>query len=149
MTSPASDERAAARPSDHVEVGALQGVTILLVEDDRVSREALEFILAYYGALVVSTDSVSEALKSFGQRPPTILVTDIGLPVSDGYALLRAIRTREGGCGSRTPAIAVSGYPSRETDRRARQAGFDAFLRKPVEISRLLHLVADLARPAP
>lgn len=143
-TLPASDARATPQGADDFDVGALEGVAILLVEDDRVSREALEFIFTHYGARVISTDSVIEALRSYDQRRPSILVSDIGLPISDGYALLRAIRTREGSRGSRTPAIAVSGYPSGETDQRARQAGFDAFLRKPVEIPRLLKLVADL-----
>lgn len=144
----ARDDFAAPHGSDAVDVGALQGVTILLVEDDRVSREALEYIFTYYGARVFSTDSVNGALDSFDRKPPSILVSDIGLASGDGYTLLQAIRTREGDRALRTPAIAVSGYPSRETSQRAHQAGFDAFLRKPVEIRRLLKLVADMATAA-
>src|SRR5512134_1420284 len=92
---PASTALLTALGSDAPDVGALEGVTILLVEDDQVSREALDFILTHYGACVTSTDSVNEALESFDRNPPSILVSDIGLPASDGYSLLRAIRTRE------------------------------------------------------
>jgi CheY-like chemotaxis protein len=145
---PPSDSAATPRTSE-IEVGALKGVTVLLVEDDPVSRDALEVVFTYYGAGVISTDSGDEALKRFDATAPSIVVSDIGLPTGDGYALLRAIRTREGGRGSRTPAIAVSGCPGRETDQRSQQAGFDAFLRKPVEIRRLLKLVADLATAPP
>ena len=135
---------ATAPQPDEIAVGAFEGLTVLLVEDDSASREALELILSYYGAAVCSTDSVSAALQSFEHRPPSILVSDIGLPAGDGYALMRAIRARDRGRGARTPAIAVSGYPSQEASQRARQAGFDAFLRKPIDIRALLVLVAAL-----
>jgi CheY-like chemotaxis protein len=131
--------------SDEVGVGGLKGVRILLVEDDGVSREALELIFTYYGACVNSTDSVDAALERFDREAPSVLVSDIGLPIGDGCMLLHAIRARERRQGFRTPAIAISGYPSPEASQRARQAGFDAFMRKPVEIRTLLKLVAGLA----
>jgi len=127
-----------------IRAGALDGLNVLLVEDDAVSREALELILQYYGAHVVSTTSAVEALESFEHNPPTIVVSDIGLPMQDGCSLLRAIRARERQSGARTPAIAISGFPSTETADRARRAGFDAFLRKPINIRTLLHLVSSL-----
>lgn len=139
----------AAEPSNHgadeIRVGAFDGVTILLVEDDAVSREALALIFAYYGARVISAESAEDALQCYERSAPSVLVSDIGLPKDDGYTLLRAIRALERGRGHRTPAIAVSGFPSRESGELARQAGFDAFLRKPIDVRALLNAVYGLA----
>jgi CheY-like chemotaxis protein len=123
--------------------GALTGVLVLLVEDDPHSRESLELILEFCGAGVLSAETAGEALRAYEQGPPTILISDIGLPDLDGCALLRALRSREAS-GGYVPAIAVSGYTSRETGERARRAGFDAFFAKPVEVSVLLQTVQAL-----
>lgn len=131
--------------TDEMSSGALRDVTVLLVEDDSVTREALEVIFDYYGARVLSAESMGDALAHYEQGAPSIVVSDIGLRQGDGFMLLRAIRAREHGRGGHVPAIAVSGFPSRETGDRARQAGFDAFLRKPVAISTLLKMVCQLA----
>lgn len=132
---------------DSLPLGRLRGLTILLVEDDALSREALELIFAYYGATVNSATSVAEALRAYERTPPSILVSDIGLAGGDGCTLVETLRRRERGADRRTPAIALSGFPGRETGQRARHAGFDAFLRKPIEIHVLLKLVAELALP--
>lgn len=151
--SPARDRYVARTPrdsladhdTDEIAVGAFAGIIVLLVEDDPVTREALELILEHYGARVLSAESMRDALEHYERDAPSILISDIGLQQGDGYMLLRAIRAREH--GSRIPAIAVSGFPSRETSDRARQAGFDAFLRKPVRIQSLLKLAHQLAAP--
>jgi two-component system CheB/CheR fusion protein len=129
--------------SRSIPVGALTGVTVLLVEDDPLSREALEVILAHYGARVVSAATAAQALDLYEGGGLSVLVSDIGLPDFDGCALLRTIRRREAG-GGHLPAIAISGYPSRETGRRARSAGFDAFLAKPVPLPVLLQTIDQL-----
>lgn len=128
---------------DEVPLGALDGVSVLLVEDDPISREALELVLAYYGARIVSAESMREALLRCADTSPSLVVSDIGLGDEDGYALIGAIRAREVG-GERTPAIAISGFPGRETGERARQAGFDAFLPKPIDINALFEVVRML-----
>lgn len=133
--------------ADEIGVGAFAGVTVLLVEDDPVSREALELILAYYGARVLSVESAEEALECYERSAPSLVVSDIGLPQADGCTLLRTIRARERGRAYHTPAIAVSGFPSRESRERVRQAGFDAFLRKPIDIRALLKTAYVLAGP--
>ena len=130
-----------------ISVGDFDGVLILLVEDDPISREALELIFVHYGAEVLSADSVREALQQFEEQAPTLVVSDIGLPQGDGYMLLRAIRSREQRDGGHVPAIAISGFPSRESGERARQAGFDVFLHKPVETSELLKIARGLVAP--
>lgn len=141
-----SQDSFSASSAREMSVGDFDGVIILLVEDDPISREALELIFAHYGAEVLSADSVREALQQFERQTPTLVVSDIGLPQGDGYMLLRAIRSREHG-GGHVPAIAISGFPSRESGERARQAGFDVFLRKPVETSKLLKIARALVEP--
>ena len=125
-------------------VGALIGVTVLLVEDDPLTREALELILAHYGARVLCAATGAQALDVYEAGGLSILISDIGLPDFDGCALLRTIRRREAGSWH-LPAIAMSGYPSRETGGRARSAGFDAFLTKPVPLPVLLQTIDELA----
>jgi len=127
-----------------IRIGSLSGVTVLLIEDDPLSREALELILDYCGAAVLSVETAAQALDAFEQGAPTIVISDIGLPDLDGCNLLRTIRAREHGGGEHVPAIAVSGYSSRETGERARNSGFDAFLTKPVEVAVLLQTVRKL-----
>jgi CheY-like chemotaxis protein len=130
-------------------VGDFDGVTVLLVEDDPISLEALELIFAHYGAQVLSAESVRGALQQFEDGTPSLVISDIGLPQGDGYMLLRAIRSREQrDGGGHVPAIAISGFPSRESSERARQAGFDAFLHKPVETSELLKLARAMVAPS-
>ena len=85
--------------------------------------------------------------SSSSVQTPTLVVSDIGLPQGDGYMLLRAIRSREQRDGGHVPAIAISGFPSRESGERARQAGFDVFLHKPVETSELLKIARALVAP--
>jgi CheY-like chemotaxis protein len=123
--------------------GMLDGVSVLLVEDDPASRESLEVLLEYYGARTRTAESMRAALSCYDDALPTIVVSDIGLAEGDGCALIRAIRARELG-GERTPAIAVSGFPSRETGDRALRAGFNAFLPKPIDIHALFRVVRRL-----
>src|SRR5262245_51006968 len=147
---PASPSAAAPARGDQneIETGVFDGITVLLVEDDPISREALELIFSHYGARVVSAETMWEALRRYELTLPSLLISDIGLPQGDGYMLLRAIRAREGRLRRRVPAIAISGFPSRESGERARQAGFDAFLRKPIEIRDLLQLARALVATA-
>jgi signal transduction histidine kinase/CheY-like chemotaxis protein len=124
---------------------SLAALDILLVEDDRDSREALGIALEDGGARVRRTESVREALDAYDTRPPDVLVSDIGLPGEDGYLLIRAIREREDGGVRRTLAIAVSGFASRQDREAALRAGFDAHLGKPVEPAALVKRLAALA----
>jgi two-component system CheB/CheR fusion protein len=129
---------------DSTGVGALKGVTVLLVEDDPLTLEALELILTHHGARVLCAATAEEALDLYDVGELSILISDIGLPGVDGCTLLRVIRTRETG-GQHIPAIALSGYPSRETGPLAHRAGFDAFLSKPVPLPVLLRTIDQVA----
>lgn len=118
----------------------LTGVRILLVEDDAASRDALAFVLAAYGARVSSAADYDEACRRFSESGPDVIVSDIGLPGPDGCVFLGWVRAHEAS-SRRTPAIAISGFPPGETAVRARAAGFDQFLSKPVDPELLVQVV--------
>ncbi len=122
----------------------LDGVAVLLVEDDADARGVLRLILEIAGAKVEAVGSVREALRAFDGFRPDVLVSDIGMPDEDGYALIRHLRAREAD-GGHVPAIALTGYVSAEDRARLLAAGFQTHLRKPVDPDTLEAAVASLA----
>jgi CheY-like chemotaxis protein/anti-sigma regulatory factor (Ser/Thr protein kinase) len=106
---------------------SLDGVNVLLVDDDPAALEVIGTILTSVGAHVTLAASAGEAAQSFASTD--IVVTDIGMPEEDGYALLRRLRASE----SSAPAIAVTAYAEPRDRERALAAGFSAYLAKPVE----------------
>jgi CheY-like chemotaxis protein len=122
----------------------LRGARILVVEDDRDTRDALAIILERCGAVVTAVGSAREALEVLDDSRPHVLVCDIGLPDEDGYALMRKVRARDPAHGGKVPAAAVTAYATDEDRRRALQAGFWEHLPKPVELRKLLETVATL-----
>lgn len=135
-----ADKRASAATGD-----VLRGRRILLVEDEPDSREMLVRIFVDRGAEVWSAASADEATTVAADHPPDLLISDIGLPGVDGYALLREFR----GLGHRFPAIAVTAFAHEEDRRRAYANGFAAHLAKPFEVDRLIALACDLIPGVP
>lgn len=123
----------------------IRALDVLLVEDDADSREALAIAIEQTGAHVRLAASARLALEKYNARPPDILVSDIGLPGEDGYALIRTIREREEGSSRRTLAIAMTGFASRQDHETALRAGFDEHVGKPVEPRELLDRMRVLA----
>lgn len=123
----------------------LDGIRVLLAEDDDDGRHVLTLILEIAGAKVEAVGSVREALSAFDGFRPDVLVSDVGMPDEDGYALIRQVREREMDRGGKTPAIAITGYVSPEDRARLLAAGFQLYLRKPVEPSEIVAAVASLA----
>jgi len=123
----------------------LDGIKVLLVEDDADARNVLGLLLEVAGAKVEAAGSVRRALQTFDDFRPDVLVADIGLPDEDGYALIRHVRAREGD-GGHIPAIAFTGYVTFEDSARLRAAGFQVHLRKPVEPDEMVATVAALGR---
>jgi PAS domain S-box-containing protein len=127
----------------------LGGLRVLVVDDDADARELLSALLAAHGADVDLAGSAQEALTRFSARRPDLVVSDIGMPLVDGYALLREIRAKPEAEGGRTPALALTAYARSEDIDLAFEAGFQAHIAKPVEPDELVAMVASLAAPTP
>ncbi len=124
----------------------LNGLQILVVDDDADNREFMVFALTTYGANAIATASSDEALRALQQFKPDVLVSDIGMPDEDGYALIRQVRMLEHKSGGNIPAIAVTGY-TRDSDRnQALTAGFQLHLSKPIQPIELVAAIAKLCR---
>jgi signal transduction histidine kinase len=121
----------------------LKGVQVLVVDDDLDAREAIAVTLEQCGARVHAVGSAAEAMESLERDPPDVLLSDIAMPGTDGYALLGQARTRLRGW--RVAAAALTAYAGAEDRRRAFAAGFQTHLAKPVEPAELVATVAKLA----
>ncbi len=123
----------------------LDGLRVLIVDDEPDTRELLAFVLTNCGAQVIQASSAAEALELLQREVPDVLVSDIGMPEEDGYSLIRRVRALPVESGGRTPAAALTAY-AREEDRiRALMAGFQIHVPKPVGPSELVAVVANLA----
>ncbi|HEY3100303.1 MAG TPA: ATP-binding protein [Methylomirabilota bacterium] len=123
----------------------LDGLRILVVEDDADARLLLKDSLEDLGAVVRIATSVQEAVETFEREPPHVLVCDIRLPDDDGYTLLARVRAAEAASGRRTPAIALTAYPRVEDRARALEAGFAMHVPKPVAPDALAAVIAAVA----
>ena len=123
---------------------ALDGLRVLIVDDEPDTREMLEAVLSARGAAVVTVASAGEALGALGRETFDVLVSDIGMPGEDGYELIRRVRALGPGRGS-VPAAALTAY-ARDDDRiRALLAGFQIHIPKPVNPAELAAVIATLA----
>jgi PAS domain S-box-containing protein len=125
--------------------GALEGVRVLLVEDESDTRELLKTILEGCGAVVTEAASAGEALAALEHARPDVLVSDIGMPGENGYELIKKVRALPAECGGRVPAVALTAYAGAKDRRRALLAGFHTHLAKPVEPDELLAVLASLS----
>jgi PAS domain S-box-containing protein len=122
----------------------LTNVRILLLEDDRDTREFLALTLEEYGAQPTTIDSVAAALDALGKSLPDILISDIGMPEADGYTFIQKVRALPPEQGGQLPAIALTAY-AREQDRdRAIAAGFQMHLAKPILPDELVEAIVQL-----
>lgn len=130
-------------PIPSSEPASLAGRRVLIVEDEPDARELLHFVLEDAGMIVTSVGTVPEALAALSAERPQILVSDVGLPGQDGYALLRAVRDLPAARGGGVVAVAVTALGRDEDRRNAIDAGFDVHLSKPVDPETLLHVLAE------
>jgi len=126
----------------------LVGLSVLLVEDERDSRELAVTVLSECGATVYTAANASEALTQLRDKSPDVVVSDIGLPGEDGYGLIRKIRALPSDAGANVPAAALTAYARAEDRRKALDAGYAFHLSKPVEPARLIAIVSKLGRMA-
>src|SRR5207244_7509852 len=125
---------------------ALKSIRILVVEDDADTRELLKVLLESQGADVTAVESVQEALASYDQSLPKVIVADIGMPDYNGYTLIGRVRARDRERGGNiVPAIALTAYTTAIDRDTVLSAGFQVHMPKPFEPSRLISVIADLA----
>jgi signal transduction histidine kinase/ActR/RegA family two-component response regulator len=127
-------------------VAPLDHLCILVVDDSADGRSLMSLLLSEAGARVRAVATVREALEVFDEGPPDALVTDIGLPDEDGYALIQYIRQRDAAHGGFVPALALTGYARPEDRARSLAAGFQAYLSKPVEPEELITTVGVITQ---
>jgi PAS domain S-box-containing protein len=127
-------------------VRPLEGLRVLVVDDEPDARELLSVLLARNGAAVDVADSAAQAREILSSTQPHVLLSDIGMPDEDGYDLMRSVRALPGEQGGTTPAIALTAYTRAEDRRRAFAAGFNDHLPKPVDPQALVRLIRGLSR---
>jgi PAS domain S-box-containing protein len=120
----------------------LAEIEVLIVEDHHDTRDFLAMVLQESGAEVTAVSSVPEAIQHLEQARPDVLVSDIGLPLEDGYKLIQKVRHRESTHGHHIPAIALTAYVRTEDQLRALSAGFQMHVSKPVEPQALIAAIA-------
>jgi PAS domain S-box-containing protein len=124
---------------------SLANLRVLVVEDESDARELIETVLAGRGAEVVSVGSAGAALAEMERGRFDVLVSDIGMPETDGYTLMSKIRKLPKERGGRIPAVALTAYAGSEDRMRAVSAGFQMHIPKPVEPAELTTVVGNLA----
>jgi PAS domain S-box-containing protein len=123
----------------------LNGLKILVVDDEVDSLEMVKTFLESRGANVITAESAFEALDCLKKTIPDVLVSDIGMPETDGFQLIQTVRLLPPERGGNVPAIALTAYARAEDKMRALRSGFQTHVSKPVEIDELLITIANLA----
>jgi PAS domain S-box-containing protein len=118
----------------------LSGLHVLIVDDDQDTLELMNAALTQRSARVTTATSVSEALRALKFFRPDVLISDIAMPLEDGYSLLQKVRALE--IAPAIPAIAITAYAREEDKERALAAGFQSYLAKPVELNEFINAVA-------
>ncbi|HYR85878.1 MAG TPA: ATP-binding protein [Terriglobia bacterium] len=130
-------------PIEKHDSSSLEGLRVLLVEDDDDTREVVSDALKRYGASVIEAASAGEALQLFVTKSPDVLVADIGMPDMNGYELLSKIRSEDR--GRDIPAVAVTAFASPEDRQKSLRAGFQAHISKPISVKELIAAIDDSA----
>ncbi|MEX2220542.1 MAG: chemotaxis protein CheB [Candidatus Rokuibacteriota bacterium] len=138
-------ERTTVRDLATAELPGLDGVRVLVVDDEGDARDLMRSVLAQCGAQVTVTATARAALEALGQAPFDVLVSDIAMPEADGYDLIRAVRSLDGEHGGQIPALALTAYARMEDRAEALAAGYQQHAAKPIEPLDLAAAVATLA----
>ena len=123
----------------------LEGLRLVIVDDQHDTLEMLKTSLAGLGASVTGAATAREALKMIIETLPHVLVSDLGMPEEDGYELIRKVRELAPELGGLMPAIALTAYARAEDRKQALEAGFQIHMTKPVEPVELAVVIAGLA----
>src|SRR5215813_2081785 len=128
---------------------SLDGLRLLIVDDNEDTRVIFETIFTHLGAVVFTAKGGAEALAIAATNRPHVIVSDLSMPQMDGLEFMRRMRALPGEADQPTPAIAISGFVRDEDRERARLAGYQAFLPKPAEPILVAREIARLAQTTP
>jgi CheY-like chemotaxis protein len=123
----------------------LEGLQILIVDDEPDTLDLITVELAQHGARITGVGNAKDALKALEESRFDVLISDIGMPKIDGYDLIREVRQREAGKGQRIPAVALTAYARVQDRMQAIVAGYSTHIAKPVDANELVTIVASLA----
>jgi two-component system, chemotaxis family, CheB/CheR fusion protein len=139
------DHAAGQQPAFDLKSDILSGLRVLAVDDQPDTRDLIVLALTRYGAEVKACMSATEALRTIQEWKPEVIVSDIGMPDGDGYDLMRKIRALDADGAAPIPAVALTGYAGAEDESKARNAGYQVHIAKPVEILELVATIAKLS----
>ncbi|MEH1821827.1 MAG: ATP-binding protein [Nostoc sp.] len=122
----------------------LAGIQILVVDDDNDTRDFHTFVLEQAGARVIAVTSAKEALQVLADSEPDFLLSDIGMPETDGYMLMQQIQVLQAKQAKQMPAIALTAYAGEINQQQALASGFQKHLSKPIEPDELVKAIASL-----
>ena len=123
---------------------ALRGLRVLIVDDEADSRDLMKTVLSECGALASTARSAAEGFAELCSDPPDILISDIEMPIEDGYSFIRKVRSLQGEYAQNIPAVALTAHANQEDRMRALSAGFQVHVRKPVEPNELVAAISRL-----
>jgi PAS domain S-box-containing protein len=130
-------------PTGSSSSASLTGIRVLVVDDEPDNLDLLNFVLTQEGAIVTAITSATEVLAIVAENPPDILVSDIGMPEVNGYELLQRIRALPSQQNEPIKAIALTAFAQPEDEEQAINAGFQAYLSKPVNLVELITAIAE------
>jgi PAS domain S-box-containing protein len=129
-------------PAPRSDRSTLDGVSVLVVDDDPQTRESLALLLQTRGASVRHVGSAVDALNDCARQPPDVVISDISMPEQDGYEFIETLRRQR---SARQPvALALTGFAGPADRTRASEAGFDAHVAKPIDLDALVQTIFDL-----
>ncbi|MEH2349476.1 MAG: PAS domain S-box protein [Nostoc sp.] len=129
------------------ESSLLSNTQVLVVDDEPDIRDLVSFILQDYGVEVTAVSSAQEALQALSESIPDVLISDIGMPKTDGYMLMQEVRSRSPQQGGHVPAIALTAYAGEMNQQQALAAGFQMHISKPVDPDALVKAIVNLIEP--
>ncbi len=124
----------------------LDGLRVLIVDDEPDAREMLRMLLERHGVVVTTSSSAADAFEALRTTRPDVLLSDLGMPVEDGLSLMRRVRRLPPDEGGAVPAVALTAYTRAEDRTSALHAGFTKHLAKPLNVTELVGVLAGLTR---
>ncbi len=135
------------RPS-LADIDELEGLRVLVVDDEEVARERVTSILSEHGVILIPAHNAADAFEALVQYRPDVMISDIAMPIEDGYSFIRRVRRLPPENGAATPAAALTIHASAEDRTQALVAGYQMHIPKPAQAAELVAAVASLARIA-